>query len=314
MINYWDFHGTIVKGHCDNALLNTAWIDTFASRPLLSAETKPHIQLHFTLSAAVPAPPKGDPAFSQGDLLHYFINGDEIVAWFPRFGRLDLNLATGTTHAVIVSSVLSTYGVLEDMLAISLSPHLRRRGFFLIHAFAAALHGKAVLLVGGIGAGKTTTGMSLLDAGWRLLSNDSPIVNGSAEILSYPGQLAGYPETFARFPSTQSFAERAPTQSGRQKLLVPADECFPGTWLEKAPIGAIIFPQIEKRTTHSAEPLSQPEALRRLLPHAVEQWDKPMIPRHFGHLRNLVNAAPAYLLRLGPDVLAIPALIETLLA
>ncbi len=49
-----------------------------------------------------------------------------------------------------------------------------------------------------------------------------------------------------------------------------------------------------------------PEALRLLLPHAVEQWDREMIGRHLLLLRKMVEKTPAYTLRLGPDVLAIP--------
>lgn len=43
-----------------------------------------------------------------------------------------------------------------------------------------------MLLVGGIGAGKTTTGLSLLNAGWQLLSNDSPVVVGTAVFNATP--------------------------------------------------------------------------------------------------------------------------------
>ena len=39
----------------------------------------------------------------------------------------------------------------------------------------------------------------------------------------------------------------------------------------------IVFPKIESRGDHFLEPLSQPEALRLIIPHAIEQWDKAMI-------------------------------------
>jgi hypothetical protein len=57
------------------------------------------------------------------------------------------------------------------------------------------------------------------------------------------------------------------------------------------------------------EPLRPPDALRLLLPHAIEQWDKAMIPAHLALLSQLVQTAPAYRLRLAPEVLAIPALL-----
>jgi hypothetical protein len=184
---------------------------------------------------------------------------------------------------------------------------------FLIHAFAAAYRGRAVLLVGGVGAGKTTTGMALLNSGWRLLSNDSPILTQEGEVLSYPGVLAAYGETFGRFPAAAHLAERAPERKGRAKITVEAEAVWPAVWQERAPVGAIFFPQIEARAEHLLEPLSPPEALRRLLPHAVEQWDRALIPRHLALLRSLVERAPAYILRLGPDVLAVPTVLANVL-
>jgi hypothetical protein len=171
-----------------------------------------------------------------------------------------------------------------------------------------------VLLVGGIGSGKTTTGMSLLNAGWKLLSNDSPIVNVSAEILSYPGLLAAYPDTFARFAATLELAQSAPAATaGRQKIAVAAEHIWPGVWIDRAPAGAIFFPHIDSRADHTVDPVSPAEALRRLLPHAVEQWDREMIPEHLRILRQLVESAPAFVFRLGPDVSAIPALMSQIL-
>jgi len=177
---------------------------------------------------------------------------------------------------------------------------------FLIHAFAAAYEGQAVLLVGGVGAGKTTTGMSLLNAGWQLLSNDSPILNEDGEVLSYPGVLAAFGDTFGRFPATKHLEEQVPEKKGRAKITVEAETVWPGIWLDSAPARAIFFPQIEERIDHQVERMAAPEALRRLLPHAVEQWDREMIGRHLLLLKNLVEKTPANLLRLGPDVLEIP--------
>jgi hypothetical protein len=63
----------------------------------------------------------------------------------------------------ILPAALETHGVFEDVVAIGLSPLLRRRGMFLIHAFAAAPtpYHAGVVLIGDIGAGKTTTGLAM---------------------------------------------------------------------------------------------------------------------------------------------------------
>ena len=307
----WNFHQLTVQGKSNSPEFMAAWQQSFASRGLSSAE--PNICLQFDLVDSVPPAPDQKPDFQQGDLLHYYVNGSHVIAHFPHFGQMHLDLTNGTTTGQIVPAVLHTYGVLEDVVAISLSPHLRRHGYFLLHAFAAVYNHQAILLVGGIGAGKTTTGMSLLNAGWQLLSNDSPIIASNGQVLSYPGVLAAYPDTFARFERTAHLATQTPTQTGRKKLLIGAEDVFPNVWRSDAPVGAICFPQIEAREHHQLVPISQPEALRLLLPHAVEQWDRPMIPRHFSILRQLVNAAPAYRLKLAPTVQTIPDAIQAVL-
>jgi len=308
----WNLHGLVIEGMTNDALLHDHWQRSFASCPAATGSS----DLSFALDivSEVPPRPSREPQFRQGDLLEYTLDGRTAIAHFPRFGQLRLDLASGTIEGQIVSAALSAYGVFEDLVAIGLSPHLRRRGLFLIHAFAAAYVSRAALLVGGIGSGKTTTGMAWLNAGWKLLSNDSPIIDASAEVLSYPGLLAAYPETFARFEATTELAKTAPDVDGRQKLTIAAEQIWPDVWIDRAAAGAIFFPQIESRPDHTVESIAPPEALRRLLPHAVEQWDREMIPEHLKVLRQLVESAPAYLLRLGPDVTALPTLLADLLS
>lgn len=308
----WNLHDVIIEGMTNDATLQHSWARSFGS--LAAATAVPDIQVSLNIVPTMPPAPSGEPHFQQGDLLAYYVYGQDVVVHFPRFGQLQLDLGAGVTNGRLLAAALTTYGVLEDLIAIALSPHLRRRGLFLIHAFAAVQAGKAVLLVGGIGAGKTTTGMSLLNAGWQLLSNDSPMINQAGEVLSYPGVLAGYPDSFARFGATAELAQQQPEQAGRQKLTIPAEEIWPEIWCERAGIGAILFPQIKGEGEHEIRPLALPETLRLLLPHAVEQWDTAMMPAHLAALRQLVEAAPGYELALGPDVMAIPEAIAPLIA
>jgi hypothetical protein len=309
----WQFHDLIIEGNADDATLWQGWRQSFGS--LRESTAVPHLTLTLQTVTTVPAPPSRPPDFQQRDLLHYFVEGDQVIAHFPRYGQLHLNLAGGWTRGQVVPAAGQTYAILEDLIAIGLSPHLRRRGKFLLHAFAAAFEGQAVLLVGGIGAGKTTTGLSLLNAGWQLLSNDSPVVVGNGRIQQYPGVLAAYPESFAHFATMAHLVGEVEGEgNGRRKLSVTAESVWPNIWLAEAPVRAICFPQIENRPDHALTSLAKPAALARLLPHAVEQWDKPMIPDHLRILRQMVEAAPAYMLHLAPDVVSIPQTVLTLLS
>ena len=303
----WDLHGIVLEGVANDALLAESWRSSFSSLPVVEAEPDLRIQLEIT--GFVPEAPAGTPRFRLGDLLAYYPEENVVCAHMPRFGRLQINLVSGTTEGELVAQTLDRPGLLEDVIAIGLSPHLRRRTLYLLHAFAASYKDKAILLVGDIGAGKTTTGMALLATGWRLLSNDSPLIDAAAQVLSYPGLLAAYGDTFERFAATRELAGNASDRDRRRKIAVSAESIWPGVWGDRAPAGAVIFPQIESRDKHLLEPLDGAETLRRLLPHALEQWDGEMMPDHLFALGSLVEAAPGYVLRLGPDVSSIPELL-----
>jgi hypothetical protein len=189
---------------------------------------------------------------------------------------------------------------------------------FLIHAFAAACNGRALLLVGDIGSGKTTSGISLLRAGWRLISNDSPLLSQAnlVEALAYPGLLSAYPDTLRRFPELAPIADTAPSQNvipERRKTTFTAESIYPNTWIAAAPIGAIIFPHVAHRVTHEVQKLGEAEALRRLLPHAIDRWDTEYIPQHLQLLRALASGAPAYQVALGEDISHLPTLLASLI-
>lgn len=299
-------HDLHLHGITNDTTIKARWSEAFA--PVAVPSGSPDLTIRLDLADNVPPAPERNADFTQGDLLRYYLDDPCVTAHFPRYGHLILDLEAGTTEGAIVQAALDQYGVFEDLLAISLSPHFRRRGWFLIHAFAAAYKGQGILLVGGIGAGKTTTGMSLLNAGWRLLSNDSPILNESGEVLQYPGVLAAYPETFMRFEAARGLVSSDADPA--QKICVPPTQFWPGIWQDSAPVKTILFPQIEGRTDHALEALSAPDALRRLLPNAIEQWDRAMISQHLFVLRKLVERAPAYILHLGSEVQDIPSFLE----
>lgn len=307
----WSLHGITVAGETNDADLARRWRAAFAS--LSPRQNKAQIDVRLYVVEERPKAPAGEPQYRQGDLLHYYLSGNEIIAHFPRYGQLRIDVQAARSEGHVLRAALESYGVLEDLIAIALSPHLRRRGKFLLHAFAAAHEGRALLLVGGVGVGKTTTGMALLQAGWNLLSNDSPMVDESGDVLSYPGLLAAYPDTMQRFTATKGLVSDD-TSATAQKISVAVETLWPNVWTARATPVAICFPRIESREEHRIQALPAPETLRRLLPHAIEQWDKEMIPTHLSVLRRLVESAQGYSVHLGPDTGTLPKLLQPLLA
>ena len=306
----WDFHGIHIKGASNDERVMAAWQKLFASRP---AGTGPAaVTVHLEIQSELPSRPRGEPTQKAPNFIEYYVKEPQTQAFLANHGLLTFRLEHGVTTAQLTPNILSEYGALEDVLSIALAPHLRRRGAFLVHAFGAALQKRGILLVGGMGSGKTTTGIALLTAGWQLLSNDSPLLT-EAGIAAYPGELAAFADSWQRFPNLATIGDRPISTRGRPKIGIMPESVWPDVWLEQAPLHLILFPQLEGAVSHVVEPLSPAQTLTLLLPHAVEHWDKVMIPRHLALLRMLVSRAAGFRLRLGSDVAAIPDLIRSLL-
>lgn len=304
----WDLHGLIIEGTTNDATLESRWQRSFSSLP--TSDEPPDISCHIDLVHRVQNPPDEEPVYVHRHLSSYYVRNSEVQIYFPHFGQLYLDLERGMTKGAVVSACLDTYGYVEDLVASGLSPHLRRRGFFMVHAFAAALEDRFVLLAGDIGTGKTTTGISLLENGWQLMSNDSPIVSQDGRVLSYPSLIAAYSDSLSMFEGTQNLA--LDMREDEKKEIDP-ESLWPNVWGREAEKGLILFPQLEVDGRHSLTPLSKAETLGRLLPHTIDSWDKSMESDHIAALERLIEHSPSFSLRVGRNPQVLAELIETTL-
>jgi hypothetical protein len=272
-----------------------------------------------------PPPPPGMPIISEGQLISYYGQGHLVAIRLPKYGLVTVDLEQQRLVGVVTRNTLAVCGAFEDVLMITLAPLYRRRGWFPLHAFAAlASNGKVALLAGEMGSGKTTTGLALLSAGWKLLSNDSPLLrqqNESVEVLAYPGRLSLFDDSLARFDRLKRFipavkAEDRPevidlfASGGSQKRVFRAEDAFDRVWAEEGMVGGLFFPQVTPGLAQSELiEVTGKEALLALLPQAVEGWDKSVIGQTMHLLAKLVEQAPCYQLKLSPYVEQLPSLI-----
>ena len=304
----WRLHDVVVEAVTHDGVIGARWQQTLSSlQPVAGAAT---LRVELELTDVLPRAPAHQADFRHGDLIEYYLEGSVATARLPRFGQIRIDLASGVSEGWLLPAAVSSHAAFEDLVAISLSPHLRRRGRFLVHAFAGELDGRAVLLVGPIGSGKTTAGVTLLAAGWRLLANDSPLVARGGEVLSYPGPIAITRDTVARV-GLPIDTDQAATDD---KLLVDPDAIWPGVRVDRAAVGAIVLIGLGEHEDHRFVRLSPSEALVGLLPHSVEQWDRETMPEHLTALRELVEAAPAWRLSFGSRVDALPPLLAAKVA
>lgn len=289
-------------------------------QPSISTQHPPDLEVTVHRMVEPLPAPAGIPVIQEAGRLAYYLTGDQLVAHFMRWGQLHVDLAHGRYTAHLSPPGLDTYSVLEDMLIIGLAPLLRRRGLFTIHAFAAAQQDRAVLLVGGMGAGKTTTGISLLRAGWSLLSNDSPLLcleDDRLLVAAYPGLLSAHDDSLAWFPELASVLDgpAARHEHTRLKRLFAAEEIYPDVWAASAEPAAVCFPEVVPGLEQSyLEPVSSRQALVTIMPQSIENWDPALVGSHLDILGRLVETAPAYRLCLAPDVAALPALLGGLVS
>ena len=277
----------------------------------------PPIHVSLLVTDAAPGPPEM-PAVSVGPDVSYYRDGARLAVLFPGWGRFDVRLDGDEILGRLGRAAVSTYGVFEDMILCALAPLLRRRGFYAIHAFAAAMGDRAILILGETGAGKTTTGVSLLMRGAQLIANDTPLLHPANDdalwLYAYPGLLSAYPDSIARFPALAHLLEEGERLDNSEKISFAAESIRPDIWANRAQPAALIFPTITPGLHHShLEAMSAFDALQQLISQSIEDWDASTIPAQLQTLRKLVDSAPAWRLHLAPDISRLPDLLLPLL-
>jgi hypothetical protein len=170
---------------------------------------------------------------------------------------------------------------------------LGRMGRALAHAAAVVPPGGgAWLLVGDTHAGKTTTVVNLIGAGWSFVTDDHGVLSRGAS-----GALAveGWPRPFHL---DEGWESGAPV--GRRGAVDPLAR-WPGQWLRSAPLSGLLFPRVEAGLATELSPLAASAALAGLLRQSP--WllaDRGAAPAVLDLLR-AVCELPAFSLRLGLD-------------
>ncbi len=270
------------------------------------------IEWHINKSPTAPAPPLNTPVISEDGLVGYYGTDSLVYIRMPKYGLIAVDLANNRLTGAVTPNCLNVYGAFEDVMMISLAPLYRRRGWFPLHAFAGlSPNGKAALITGEMGAGKTTTGLALLSAGWKLLSNDSPLLtikDDEVQVLAYPGRLSAFDDSLARFEHLQRFIKTK--AQGQHKRIFRAEEAFDDPWATIGTAGGVFFPQVVPGLAHSELiEVAPTEAVLQLMPQAIEGWDKAAIAQNLHLLGKLAEQVPSYILKLAPNVEQLPVLI-----
>jgi hypothetical protein len=326
--------GLTIQLQSNSAQVERQWLALFAGWPGLSAEkieapgteTAAGIDLHLELAGELPALPAAPPLFVNesdrldqpalpqpaGNLSVYTPAPGQFLLAFHDVAAVTLpqEAALNRLRGVITPACL-LHGFLEDVTTTSLAPLLRRRGYYLVHAFSLSRNGRALLLTGPSGCGKTTSGLALLRAGWGYLGNDVALLQQRPDgvyALPMPGPLAIRRHTLHLLPwlGEISYSTAVPSEPNRVQLSI---EQWFGGWADASRVTAVYFPTIEERPDSAFEPVSQGVCLARLMEQSVDRWDQQSLAGHINLLDYLSRQSDAYSLRLGRDPAQLSALL-----
>jgi hypothetical protein len=302
----------------EDVLIQQQWQQLLAG--WIGAAETADMTLQLQLTNELPPLPAGAPFFTDS---HHLPDSVGILSAYEQAGGVLLHYLDGGLVQVPLTAVphpcasgvvlpaVMAYGRFEDVTFTSLAPLLRRRGYYLVHAFAACKDGRCVLIVGPSGSGKTTTGLSLLLAGWQLLSNDMVLLEERRDgvyALPTPGGVSIRQQSLTLLPGLQAIIGDIPLVNGKYELI--GQQLVNGRWPEAARITAVYFPQIEERQETAVSPHSPALCLAQLMEESMDRWDGATFMDHMNILQKISQQAAAYRLHLSPNLSQLSAIIK----
>ncbi|HSS20505.1 MAG TPA: hypothetical protein VLL54_10555 [Pyrinomonadaceae bacterium] len=250
--------------------------------------------------------------YPEEEQLTLVVNGSTIVVGPPEQNRTDIWLVEETAglHPLALNNVI-LYAV---------QAALRRAGLYQFHSgcVLADENDSGVLIVGDSGSGKSTLTVSLLNEGWRFVSDDNLLLHDSQNGITAWAlrQYFTFDEPTLRACNLLRFADvigsRLP--SDPDKLRFYARRAFPESFTETCVPGVILFPSISTEIKSRLESIKPADALMRLLRQCP--WatcDAAAAPAHLALLAKLASQTRSYSLIAGSDVFANPNSITELL-
>lgn len=277
------------------------WVWPLEELAPATGEEYARVEVEVSRERAAP-PPLSPPTF----------DARYVAAWIdPRGGRAVLHSADGSVAArldlhalrarvrVVVGSGATERNVaLAATLRVATALLLAAQGRALFHASAVVDgDGRAWLFAGDSHAGKTTTALTLVGAGFDYIADDQLVVYEEAGEL----RAAGWPRKV-----TLDRGYRDGVSRGIRAAADPREFAV-GARIGSAPIGGLVFPRVEPGKATVRSRLGPPDALARLIRHSP--WllaSRGTAGALLGRLRRLAEL-PAFGLRLGSDVYARPA-------
>jgi hypothetical protein len=173
----------------------------------------------------------------------------------------------------------------------------------LVHAAAVGINDFGVLLCARGGGGKSTLAISALLDGFQYVSDDYSIVSRTAEgVYAYPvySTINLYPLMQEKMPRLQAeIMYPSWWQPGKNTMSIHAHH---GSFVNKLPIKAVVFPKIADVELPSIEPMDKGKAIVQMIHSTLLQLDNVNNPDNVKKLISLVSDLDFYQINLSPDL------------
>jgi hypothetical protein len=246
----------------------------------------------------------------------YFGRTDRLYLEYDSRVRVLAEPARGLVQvAVHEPSAAHSWLLSHALFTLPLVELLKRRGLFSLHAAGLALDGRALVVAGCCGAGKSTLSLALARAGFGLLGDDTLLLaresNGGLRVLAFPDELDLTDSTIALFPELGHLLGQ-PRRPGAPKRQVRPEE-LPATRIvwDGAP-RVLLFPRVAHTRQSRLTPIGRDEALVELAPNVLLTEPRSS-QAHLDALAELVRASTCYRLETGHDLERLPAFLRPLL-
>jgi len=236
-----------------------------------------------------------------------------------------------TRHGDVLLTVLNkeagrTVGLVHDpahwplrhykqSIFITLYQHLRRRGLHLIHASATGLGGSAALIAGQSGAGKTTTMLTCVAAGFQFLGDDTTLLQrtaaGDVDVIALINTLDVTDKTATWFPELAPYLSPLRSHTGKRQIIL--SEAYPSSVAMRGRVSAILAPEITDLAHTTLAPANRASLLSDLLFYSVDLQDVALARQQLEFLAQAVEQIPVYRLLLGSDRRQIPSVLAEIL-
>jgi hypothetical protein len=243
--------------------------------------------------------------------------------------QLEYDLATQTLKVNLgkifcTSQLEFTYFILCGLLQnFTLAFHK----LLFVHSAVLARGNTGILLLGDSGAGKTTVTFQMVQSGFSLLSDDSPLFtchNGLVYALGSFDDSHLTPETLAMFPALSQHSSTVPNRFGKYRIDRASLPAGKWTW-GPVQIKHILHLNRQPGSDLSIQPSDKHATLHEILEHAMVVFQRPQLYEQqpllaeatdfaFQTITQLVEDAQIYTLNYANEHLPeLPARIDALL-